>query len=83
MADFDPFANQGGPAAWDPEHSDDSRQKADELLRKAGGTSGAEPGDFATGTENAWAGGARAEEAAETAEEGAGPGGDEPAREAE
>jgi hypothetical protein len=78
VADFDPFANQGGPAAWDPEHSDDSRQKADELLRKAGGASGAEPGDFGTGTEDA-----RAEEAAETAEKGAGPGGDEPAREVE
>ncbi len=34
MADFDPFANQGGPAAWDPEHSDDSKKFAAELLEK-------------------------------------------------
>lgn len=46
MADFDPFANQGGPAAWDPEHTDDSKAKTDELLKKVGQESGAEPGDF-------------------------------------
>ncbi|MEO7373546.1 MAG: hypothetical protein ABIW36_06505 [Terrimesophilobacter sp.] len=46
MADFDPFANQGGPAAWDPEHTDDSKAQADELLNKVGEESGAEPGDF-------------------------------------
>jgi hypothetical protein len=34
MADFDPFANQGGPAAWDPEHGDDSKKLTDELLKK-------------------------------------------------
>lgn len=34
MADFDPFANQGGPAAWDPEHADDSKKQADDLLKK-------------------------------------------------
>lgn len=34
MADFDPFENQGGPAAWDPEHADDSKKKADDLLKK-------------------------------------------------
>lgn len=49
MADFDPFANQGGPAAWDPEHDDDSRAKAEELLRGLGDSAGAEPGDFGTG----------------------------------
>lgn len=32
MAGFDPFANQGGPAAWDPDHRDDSRERADQLL---------------------------------------------------
>lgn len=32
MAGFDPFANQGGPAAWDPDHRDDSRELADRLL---------------------------------------------------
>ena len=32
MAGFDPFANQGGAAAWDPDHPDDSRAIADELL---------------------------------------------------
>lgn len=46
MADFDPFANQGGPAAWDPEHSDDSRKRADELLKSAGEGPGADPSDF-------------------------------------
>lgn len=34
MADFDPFANQGGPAAWDPEHSTDVKKQADELNRR-------------------------------------------------
>ncbi|HNP16257.1 MAG: hypothetical protein KF739_09880 [Cryobacterium sp.] len=43
MADFDPFANQGGPAAWDPEHRDDSKKRADELLKKLA-ESDAEPG---------------------------------------
>ena len=33
MATFDQFANQGGPAAWDPEYHDDSRERADELIR--------------------------------------------------
>lgn len=32
MAGFDPFANQGGPVAWDPDHRDDSRETADRLL---------------------------------------------------
>ena len=32
MAGFDPFANQGGAAAWDPDHPDHSREIADELL---------------------------------------------------
>lgn len=34
VADFDPFANQGGPAAWDPEHSTDMKKQADELNRR-------------------------------------------------
>lgn len=34
MAAFDPFANQGGPAAWDPQHHDNSRELADRLLRE-------------------------------------------------
>ena len=34
MAAFDPYANQGGPAAWDPQHHDDSRALADKLLRE-------------------------------------------------
>lgn len=34
MAEFDPYANQGGPAAWDPQHRDDSRELADRLLRE-------------------------------------------------
>lgn len=34
MADFDPFANQGGPAAWDPEHSTDVKKQAEELNRR-------------------------------------------------
>lgn len=33
MAAFDPFANQGGPAAWDPQHPNNSRELADRLLR--------------------------------------------------
>lgn len=32
MATFDPFANQGGAAAWDPDHADDSRAIADDLF---------------------------------------------------
>ena len=60
MADFDPFANQGGPVAWDPEHDDDSRAKAEELLRGLGENAGAEPGDFGGGTA------AEGEDAAET-----------------
>lgn len=34
MADFDPFANQGGPVAWDPEHSSDAKKQAAELDRR-------------------------------------------------
>lgn len=34
MADFDPFANQGGQAAWDPEHSADVKKQAEELSRR-------------------------------------------------
>lgn len=34
MADFDPFANQGGPVAWDPEHSADAKKQAEELNRR-------------------------------------------------
>lgn len=34
MADFDPFANQGGPVAWDPEHSTDAKKQAEELHRR-------------------------------------------------
>lgn len=34
MADFDPFANQGGPVAWDPEHSADAKKQAEELSRR-------------------------------------------------
>ena len=49
MADFDPFANQGGPAAWDPEHTDDSKAQADALLKKLAKSSGAEPGNFGGG----------------------------------
>lgn len=29
---FDPFANQGGPAAWDPEAAEQSSRAADEIL---------------------------------------------------
>lgn len=43
MADFDPFANQGGAAAWDPEHARDTRKQADELLRRLAAEDG-EPG---------------------------------------
>lgn len=34
MTGFDPFANQGGPAAWDPQYHDNSREVADKLLRE-------------------------------------------------
>ena len=34
MADFDPFANQGGQVAWDPEHSADVKKQAEELGRR-------------------------------------------------
>lgn len=34
MADFDPFANQGGQVAWDPEHSADVKKQAEELSRR-------------------------------------------------
>lgn len=34
MADFDPFANQGGPVAWDPEHATDVKKQAAELSRR-------------------------------------------------
>lgn len=34
MANFDPFANQGGPAAWDPEHASDVKKQAEELNRR-------------------------------------------------
>ena len=34
MADFDPFANQGGQAAWDPEHAADVKKQAEELSRR-------------------------------------------------
>lgn len=34
MADFDPFENQGGPVAWDPEHSADAKKQAEELSRR-------------------------------------------------
>lgn len=43
MADFDPFANQGGPAAWDPEHAGDAKKHSDELLRRLAAAEG-EPG---------------------------------------
>lgn len=43
MADFDPFANQGGPAAWDPEHASDARKHSEELRRRMAETEG-EPG---------------------------------------
>lgn len=44
MADFDPFANQGGPAAWDPEHADDSKKRAEELLKRLADDEEDEPG---------------------------------------
>jgi hypothetical protein len=50
MADFDPFANQGGPAAWDPEHAGDAKKHADELLRRLAATEdepGSGPSTFA------------------------------------
>src|SRR5690606_4297797 len=31
MTGFDPFAKQGGPAAWDPQHRDNSPELADRL----------------------------------------------------
>lgn len=34
MADFDPFANQGGPAGWDPEHASDAKKYSEELRRR-------------------------------------------------
>lgn len=34
MAEFDPFANQGGPVAWDPEHAKDAKKQAEELSRR-------------------------------------------------
>lgn len=43
MADFDPFANQGGPVAWDPEHSTDAKKQAEELNRRLAADSD-EPG---------------------------------------
>ena len=57
MADFDPFANQGGPAAWDPEHEDDSKKQADELLNNLSEDSepGTEPGDLGGDADDAQA----------------------------
>lgn len=49
MADFDPFANQGGPAAWDPEHASDAKKHSDELLRRLAATEdepGSGPSDY-------------------------------------
>lgn len=43
MADFDPFENQGGPLAWDPDHAGDARKQTDELLRRLAATAD-EPG---------------------------------------
>ncbi len=43
MAGFDPFANQGGPVAWDPEHPDHSKEVADELLARVEDTEGLPP----------------------------------------
>ena len=56
MADFDPFANQGGAAAWDPEHAGDSKKQADELLRRLAaddGDPGSGPSTFSEGGEDA------------------------------
>lgn len=50
MADFDPFANQGGPVAWDPEHSADAKKQAEELSRRLAADiaeSGNDPSPFA------------------------------------
>jgi hypothetical protein len=44
VADFDPFANQGGPAAWDPEHAGDAKQHAEELVRALADDETDEPG---------------------------------------
>ncbi len=49
MVDFDPFANQGGQAAWDPQHSADVKKQADELSRRLAADtdqSGNEPSPF-------------------------------------
>lgn len=49
MADFDPFTNQGGQAAWDPEHSADVKKQAEELSRRLAADtdeSGNEPTPF-------------------------------------
>lgn len=49
MADFDPFANQGGPAAWDPEHAGDPKKHSDELRRRiveSGDDPGSGPSTF-------------------------------------
>ncbi len=43
MADFDPFANQGGPAGWDPEHAGDAKKHSEELNRRLANADG-EPG---------------------------------------
>ncbi len=54
MADFDPFANQGGPAAWDPEHASDVKKQAEELNRRLAADldeSGNDPSPFDDGAD--------------------------------
>lgn len=38
MADFDPFANQGGPAAWDPDNAHAAKKSADDFVRRLAAT---------------------------------------------
>ncbi|MEO6941597.1 MAG: hypothetical protein ABI238_00310 [Terrimesophilobacter sp.] len=55
MADFDPFANQGGQAAWDPEHADDSKKLAADLMKKLAAEEddpGSGPSTFSTDDES-------------------------------
>jgi hypothetical protein len=60
MADFDPFANQGGAAAWDPEHAGDARKQSDELLRRLAANDddpGSGPSTFSEDDEDIGSGG--------------------------
>lgn len=54
MADFDPFANQGGQVAWDPQHAADVKKQAEELSRRLAADtedSGTGPALFSNGND--------------------------------